>query len=124
MKRHALSGFTLIETLVALGVAGVLIATLIPISRNALFRIIRLDEEAASLNSFEQAVIATSRNQSVNGSTNSDVKTSVTKRPLPPFQYDRDMKERWQPYVMTIETRGPTGVIIRTELIRLEREAP
>lgn len=113
-------GFTLIETLVALTITSVLIATLVPLSRNTLFRIAALQEEALRLDRLQNIMLepdivsAASRNESAN------VKIETQIRALPTFEYDKDQTRSWQPVLVTIEARSASGGLTRIELIRLE----
>ena len=118
------SGFTLLETLVALGIVSILLATLIPISRNTLFRIVTLDDQARSLGAVETAIFDTRDIVRADERTEGAMTIRISKRALSQFTYDKDDKDRWQPVLVTIETRSAFGAISRTELIRLEREAP
>jgi prepilin-type N-terminal cleavage/methylation domain-containing protein len=118
------SGFTLLETLVALGIASILLATLIPISRNTLFRIVTLDDQARALGVLENTILDTRDAVRPNERADVNITIRTSKRALAPFTYGKDDKDRWQPVLVTIETRSAFGAISRTELIRLERDAP
>lgn len=116
-------GFTLMETLVALGVASVLIATLIPISRNTLMRTVKLAETAASLPVLERTIAMSGNGRLERVANENGIQVTTSKRALPPFQYDKDENRPWQPVLITIETRTSSGAIERAEIIRLEPEA-
>lgn len=117
-------GFTLLETIVALSIAAILIATLIPISRNTLFRVATLSEQASALAIIERAINGTQPILSINGNDQDGISLRVTKSGLPQFSYQRDERNQWQPVLYKIETRGPRGSVTRSEIIRLERVTP
>jgi prepilin-type N-terminal cleavage/methylation domain-containing protein len=123
-SRESEKGFTLLETLVALGIATILIASLIPISRNTVFRIATLSEQSASLAIMERATNGNGPFLRDSASSQDGVKLRVTKSPLPQFSYPRDERNQWQPVLYKIETRGPRGSVTQTEIIRLERVTP
>ena len=122
--RQSNHGFTLLETLVALGIASILIATLIPVSRDSLKSIVRIGGQAESLAAIEDGIQASRFEGRVKELGTNTSKTIMTKQALPAFTYPRDEKNPWQPTLVTIETRSASGAITRAEIIRLERSAP
>lgn len=118
------NGFTLLETLVALTIATILIAALIPISRNTLFRAANLAEQADALAVLERishghGPITANRND-----TPREFDLRITKSSLPQFSYPRDERNPWQPVLYKIEARGKWASVTQTEIIRLERALP
>ena len=117
-------GFTLLETLVALSVTAILLATLIPISRNTLFRIAKIDGEHRVLSIVENLRLSNGQAFEKGTSIHDNVQLHITKRALPLFGYDKSTPEQWQPHLVTIEARDASGATLRIETIRLERVAP
>lgn len=122
-KQNQTRGFTLLETLVALGVASVLIATLIPISRNTLFRITFLRDEVIRLSKLE-SIINSPDPISVGRTEQGNLAIDTRKRALSPFEYGKEVAPQWQPVLVTVDVKSPSGALTRTEVIRLERSAP
>ena len=121
ISRASHRGFTLIETLVALAVASTLIAALIPISRNTLFRIVSYKDEALRLALLRSLIMETDIVSASNLSGSASIMIDTAVKTLPPFDVDKDQSFSWQPVLVTIEIKSASGGITRTELIRLER---
>lgn len=121
ISRASHRGFTLIETLVALAVASTLIAALIPISRNTLFRIVSYKDEALRLALLQSLIVETDIVSASNLSGSASMMIDTAVKTLPPFDVDKDQNFSWQPVLVTIEVKSASGGITRTELIRLER---
>ena len=117
-------GFTLLETLVALGVATILLSTLIPIARNTLFRIVTIDEESRILSILEKSLL--SKDDVIRSGTENRNGTilKIKNRDLPPFNYEKGVADQWQPHLVTIEAQVRSGATLRIETIRLERTLP
>ena len=113
-------GFTLVETLVALTIVSVLIASLIPISRNTLFRVVALKEEALRLDVLQSLIREPDILSAADRGGRENVKINTQIKALAPFEYDKDQMRSWQPVLITIEIKSVSGGITRTELIRLE----
>lgn len=115
------SGFTLLETLVALTIASLLIAVLIPISRDTGFRISRLDDTSRLLSALQRTILDYDGDGSSPHKAPQDPTVKISKLSLPRFNYDNGESKPWQPVIVTIEASSPSGMIQRLEFIRLER---
>jgi prepilin-type N-terminal cleavage/methylation domain-containing protein len=115
-------GFTLLETLVALGIVAILVATLVPISRNTRFEIVALRDEARRLNVLSHIVEKPNANLSTGRQLIDGMQVEIKTRALPAFEYDKTQATHWQPILVTVNIQSPSGAFTRSEFIRLERE--
>lgn len=123
------SGFTLVEALVALTVAGISLAAIANLSNETLRSSLYVDRRLAVVESAQQIIAGfPGRDQLVDGALNGETAGQRWSLAVAPFDanfVNAGVSARWAPKKLVLTVQGPSGTRFTIETIRLvEIRAP